>query len=844
MRAIRHIYIRDLRRLQKNKIAAFIMLGVCLLPSLYAWFNIFANIDPYGHTAGIRVAVANEDQSTALRNGHQLDAGAAIVDKLHKNHQLGWTFVDTDTAEKGVRAGDFYAAIIIPKDFSARLASIEDGAPVTPELRYLVNEKKNSIAPKITESDATSLVESINSAFSKEAAIAITTALSRAAFSLSQDVDGTKASAEAQLTQIEHALAEAQRTLADLSAQSQQMQTRLQSAEAALTELETAVNTLRAQESALAKDMAQLNIDSAKQSHTLADDLIEGSVLVPTLQQDADAVLSKFNIALRLATDALYDAGTRLERLEKAHGALVAHVTTLHEALPHAALRPLTDSLVSDLNERQLRWQALDDHLLSLNRLLKDSLIQNESQRKQLSDTLSQSGQTLTAALSDVQQAAGPLNRDVQHTIQRSHQDIQRALDQADVTAQSLRPILKLQTEISPQMNKWLADLSQVLNHTASGLAHTRTELAALGTSKAYQNILKAGQVSKEAVADFIAEPIRLSSTPFYPVANYGAAMTPFYTNLALWVGALILVAIIRLDVDAPDEVGHPSSRACWIGRWLLFISAGFVQALAATLGILYLLHIPMCHPWLFVGAGLFTSLVYVTFVYALATVFRHVGKALAVILMILQIPGSSGIYPVQMMPPFFQWLHPTLPFTYGIHAMREAIAGLYGHAYVHHLLILTVFLALGLFIGLGVRPITSNVNLFFNDRLSETRLMVNEKSVCHASAAPGRLVLAMMADPALKARLKDRAVRFEKHFPRLVRLGFWATAIFAVLLLAGLFGLEAKIVWMVLFISALLLLAVYLIVLEYLRYRFRALYPWLRLSDEAFWEKWKEEHR
>lgn len=393
-------------------------------------------------------------------------------------------------------------------------------------------------------------------------------------------------------------------------------------------------------------------------------------------------------------------------------------------------------------------------------------------------------------------------------------------------------------------MDKWLDDLSQMLDHVASGLNRTQTELSALSTSAAYQSLLKTGQMSKEAVADFIAEPIRLSSARFYPVANYGAAMTPFYTNLALWVGALILVAIVRLDVDARDELPHPSSRACWIGRWLLFISAGFVQALAVTLGILYLLHIPMCHPLLFIGAGLFTSLVYVTIVYALATVFRHVGKALAVILMILQIPGSSGIYPVQMMPPFFQWLHPMLPFTYGINAMREAIAGLYEHVYFHHLLVLTAFLALGLFIGLGIRPLTANLNIFFNDRLSETRLMVNEKSIHRASTAPGRLVLAMMADPTLKTRLKDRAIRFENHFSRLVRLGFLAAAIFAVLLLFGLFGLEAKIVWMVLFISALILLAIYLIVLEYVRYRFRALYPWLHLSDEAFWEKWKEERR
>ena len=117
------IFKRDLKRLLRNPVAMVITIGVCIIPSLYAWYNIEANWDPYGNTSGVRIAVANEDRGVETELTGELNAGEQTVEKLRENDALGWEFTDAESAKEGVYRGDYYAAIIIPADFSEHLTS-------------------------------------------------------------------------------------------------------------------------------------------------------------------------------------------------------------------------------------------------------------------------------------------------------------------------------------------------------------------------------------------------------------------------------------------------------------------------------------------------------------------------------------------------------------------------------------------------------------------------------------------------------------------------------------------------------------------------------------------------
>lgn len=205
--------------------------------------------------------------------------------------------------------------------------------------------------------------------------------------------------------------------------------------------------------------------------------------------------------------------------------------------------------------------------------------------------------------------------------------------------------------------------------------------------------------------------------------------MTPFYTNLAIWVSGIVLIAIFKLEADRNEKLRIFTPTQGYFGRWLLFITVGLVQALIICLGDIFLLKTQCEHPLAFIGAGLWISFVYVNLIYAFSITFKHIGKAVCVILVILQIPGSAGTYPIEMTPTFFRALHPLLPFTYGINAMREAMAGMYGNLYWKDLGCLTLYLPIAFLIGLGVRLLMLNLNRMFDIKLEETGLMLCEES-------------------------------------------------------------------------------------------------------------------
>lgn len=168
MKQIWRIYKTDLRNVAKHWAAIVIVLGLMILPSLYAWFNIKASWDPYGNTKGIQIAVSNQDVGSNLR-GKDINIGKEIVDSLKKDKNFGWKFVDEKQAIYGVERGDYSASITIPKDFSEKIATVLNENPQKPELDYYVNEKVNAIAPKITAKGASGLTEEVSKNFVKTA---------------------------------------------------------------------------------------------------------------------------------------------------------------------------------------------------------------------------------------------------------------------------------------------------------------------------------------------------------------------------------------------------------------------------------------------------------------------------------------------------------------------------------------------------------------------------------------------------------------------------------------------------------------------------------------------------
>src|SRR5699024_156280 len=223
--------------------------------------------------------------------------------------------------------------------------------------------------------------------------------------------------------------------------------------------------------------------------------------------------------------------------------------------------------------------------------------------------------------------------------------------------------------------------------------------------------IIELLQNDPEAERSFFEEPVKLSKNELFPIPNYGSGMTPFYTVLAIWVGGLLLISLLAADVHGGEEL---TGRERYIGKLFTFLTIGLLQTLIVTLGDRFIVDAYMAHPVWFVIFGLLISLVFMLIIFTLVSLFGDVGKAMVIVLLVLQIAGAGGTYPVVLLPEFFQAINPFLPFTYAIDLMREAVGGIIWKSAIHDMAVLGLF-GLG-FLLFGV--LFKNVVNKYTDRL------------------------------------------------------------------------------------------------------------------------------
>lgn len=814
MKTAFRIFIRDLKRLTRNRAAALVMVGVCLLPSLYAWFNIAANMDPYGNTAGIKVAIANCDEG-ASSDMLSLNAGDTIVKNLKQNDQLGWVFVDEKTAKDGVRSGKYYAAIVIPEDFSSSLLSILSGTIKDPQLDYYINEKKNAIAPKITDTGATTIQQEINDTFSAVASEAISELVQKAAGNLSADLNSADAQLMNTIQNVRNNIADYQKTISSFQDTVKQSRPVLQNAIASLDDVDTAAKSASSAFSSTEKLFQQARDGLQEFNGSLSKGLSGGEQALSNFSITAASRLGALETTGSQVSSSLNDNIAAAEKLQQKNQKLLQSLDALDSSAGDAGL----SQQIKEIKGQKTALESLLSSLQSGKTAVDGTVTSAEKARTGLGSLSGKSQQSL-------QDSRQELLQDLIPKLYRFLDDLANVNGSLSTALSGISPLTEQGRTILQQLDAGLtASVSQLeqtssyLNRIDESLSRIQTDLNALHSSETYQELLSLEGIDPDRVADFMASPVSLESKVVYNVENYGSGMTPFYTNLALWVGGLILVSILKQEVD-PEGISRKKldpTRA-YFGRWLLFMAAGAIQGLIVCLGDLLLLGVQCVHPLLFVLEGVFCSLVYVNIIYALAITFKHIGKAVAVLLIILQIPGSSGTYPIEMMPTFFQKLYPLFPFSYGIDAMREAIAGFYGKLFLKDLLGLLVFVALALFTGLVIRPLIMNLNHMFDRQLEKSDLMLGETASFEETNRKFYTVLkALLRQEESKVELIEKSIQFEKRYPKLIRWGFICMIVIPLLFLILMFSLESRLVFLILWIISLILICGYLICVEYI---------------------------
>lgn len=821
MKTAFQIFSRDIRRLSHNKAAIIVMIGVCVLPSLYAWFNIAANMDPYGNTQGIKVAVANNDTGSET-DKLSINAGDTIIENLRENSQLGWTFVDEKQAEEGVRSGKYYAAIIIPDDFSDSLLSILSGKIEKPKLDYYINEKKNAIAPKITDTGATTVQQEINETFSSVASETISGIIRSAADQLTNDMNAADSQLITAVSDVRSNLAEYQTALGDFQETVKGSETVIKETIDTLDKVDSASDAA----AAAFEDTSFLLYESrsalSRFSAQISGSLSQSEILINDISISASAKLGTFEANAQKATADVGNAIDSVSELNEKNEKLLQSLAELNDNIGNnTELSAIIGEQIKHLQSQNETYEKILDSLSGGNDSVKNILTTAKDTRLDLEKISIDGRQSMQDSRKAFEQNTLP-------KVNKSLDDLASVSGSLSATLSATEPMTKQIKGILQQFESSL-DMSlvaleqtgEVLERVDENLNSVMTDISALQSSGTYQQLLSLEGIDPQSVSRFMASPVSLKSEVLYDVENYGSGMTPFYTNLALWVGGLILVSILKQEVDQEGFIHRFDTTDAYFGRWLLFSSAALIQGFIVCTGDLILLKTQCMHPTAFLLAGMFCSFVYVNIIYALAITFKHIGKAVAVLLVILQIPGSSGTYPIEMMPGFFQKVHPLFPFTYGIDAMRESMAGFYENYYIKDLLILLIFILISLLTGLVLRPLILNLNHMFDKHLEETDLMIGETdTVRNENPQLQLLIKALLRHDEGKQKFMARSAKFEAHYPKMIKYGFICMIAIPLFFLILMFSLESRIVFLVLWIVSLIGLSIYLICVEYIHDR------------------------
>lgn len=726
MKNVWRIFTSDLKGLIRNPLALIIAIGLCIIPSLYAWFNIYSNWDPYANTGNIKIAVATEDKDYTLTDGETVNMGDEVIEELKENDAIGWVVLEsTEKALDGVYSGEYYAAVIISEDFTYSMYNVFREEFEGPTITYYENEKRNAVATKITDTAVATLKQSINEKFIEVVTSTIFTETNQ----LSAEMEE------------EDALAEFEEKL-------------------------TALNNNLISYSQMIDTFIQANA-------VLTSEVSEANAGIPELQQKITNGTDSFNDARTSLAETQTSLDSFSQNVAQTMDGIKNSINTVATDINNANLaenaQKTADSLNQTMADTAVLIQQLNELSQSLNNTAADSSATEET-KQEIQDILNTLG-TLQNGAEDIWQAIGNVGGNgangsdtiVADMVNNSVGNVTEILGTCSRTVENMKNVYV--NSLVPQldnvidgMSQMLIDVTELLNNlnatvgdmsvifdgiemtvdqttdsleqiqsVIDGVSEKLTELLerldAAEDDEKVQALFQFLQGDPERYGEFFAQPVLVATEEVYPIANYGSAMTPFYSTLALWVGGTILVALIKVHAE-PKGLTKVRPYQLYFGRYLLFFVMGQLQAAIIVLGDIYLLGCQVLYPVWFWFAAALASFTFTLLIYSLALAFGDVGKAAAVVIMVIQIAGSGGTFPIELLPEVYRNIYIFFPFPYAINAMRETIGGMYGGSYMKYLAELLVFAVAALLIGLVIRLPFVRLNHFVEKRMEDTKLM------------------------------------------------------------------------------------------------------------------------
>ncbi|TKH08400.1 YhgE/Pip domain-containing protein [Peribacillus simplex] len=677
MRNIQEIFMDDLKSIYKNFFVCIVVVFLMFIPSIYAWFNIVASWDPYANTEGILVGVANNDKGAEL-NGEAVNLGKEVMEGLKENKDLGWRFTSEKEAIEKVEKGDYYASIIIPENFSEHIATIMTDAPKKAEIDYYVNEKINSIAPKITAAGANSIVDNVSKTFIKSASGSILAIFNELGITLQNELPT--------IQKMKNMVYLLEGELPELEQNIKTVQTHVKKAEDIIKKVNDGLDSIEgitSQKDKLVSDVSSY-VDSTRQAFTEINPLLKNDIA--NIRSDNESVIV---LANRLTGQGL--PGNESDQLVEQGITRINKELYLLDSMYNLLVR------VNQFNEKNLLQPEIQ---------LVDELRDNASNQLQalnnrafgnLIELAGNNDQVLARFQESYSKEIGPKFTEIWNEAEAILNNVQLTMEEGAKVLPEVRTLLN-------ETNRTLETRTGDIDKLQNKFPEIETKIKALASKmrefdKSYnmEEVIDFLRNDIEQESEFFSEPVLLNKHSLFPIPNYGSAMSPFFTALSLWVGGTILISMLSVGVS--QKVYSPYQ--IYIGRYLIFFIIGVMQALSVSIGNIILIDVYVADKFEYILFSVLISTVFTLIVYTFVSVLGNVGKGISVVLMVLQISSSGGTFPIQVTPPFFQHINPFLPFTYAVGLLRESVGGITWSVAGKDIFILILFLIITLILGI-----------------------------------------------------------------------------------------------------------------------------------------------
>ena len=729
MKNILHLFKRDVQNVSRSVIGLVVVMGLIIVPCLYAWFNIAGSWDPYGNTGNLKIAVVNTDE------GYESDlipvevnVGENVTSALRGNENFDWVVLnDRDKAIEGVKSGTYYAAVVIPKTFSSDMMTLFSTDVKHADIEFYENQKANAIAQIVTEKGSSAVQSQVNETFTETiTSIGLKTVSSLLDYMSTDQVSNFIANLSSTLGDSVQDLQDVQASATSLAGILSSTSDSLTSAGGMLQQTGT-VDESTKQLMEHAKSGMSDSKEALKAANDAIDAAIDGSTgsfdnVSAELAKAFDAANQHVDLTVSQLNDAAAALNTRADDID----ATADQLRGFAEQVSDEKLQESLKSAATSLGRIAVEYRNNAKDLAATAKSLSDSMAEVNSSRAEVDQAIADAKAGISGAKTDYDSTFSVKAKELKKTVSG-------VLDSLNGISSDLDSAVDGLTDASGSLAKGLSKAAKLVNKASDQLGEASDKISAFKDeldgalmSDDLATIKTMIGNDPEGLAVSLSGPVALDRKPVYPIRNYGSAMAPFYTILSLWVGSIVLAAMMKVSVDDElvNELIPVRLHEIYLGRYLFFGGLALLQATLVCAGDILFFGIQCDNPLQFVLAGWVASLVFSNIVYTLTVSFGDIGKALAVVLLVMQVGGSGGTFPIELTGPVFQAIYPFLPFTHGINAMHAAMAGAYHMEYWVELGILASYLIPSLALGVVFRRPVIKANDWIIEKLESTKLI------------------------------------------------------------------------------------------------------------------------